>query len=266
MIRPGLCSVTFRALSCKDIVDLTVAAGVEAIEWGADIQVPVGDAATARRIGDRTRDAGIAAASYGSCLCAGTPGARADFAPVLDTALELGAGNIRLWAGDADREASGRAVFERAAGDLSAMADEAAAVGVMLSLEFHCRTLTERAEDALAPLERADRPNLFTYWQPLADRDRSQHLREIAALQPHLCDLHAFHWTPAPAGHHRRPLSEGRDEWSALLAAWRRSPRWPSPPTAYLEFVRDDAIAQFRADMRVLRALCRTTGAGRDES
>ena len=36
--RPGVCSVTFRKLAPKQLVDLCVRTGIEAIEWGMDTQ------------------------------------------------------------------------------------------------------------------------------------------------------------------------------------------------------------------------------------
>ena len=45
---PALCSVTFRALTPAAIVELAAAAGLAAIEWGADLHVRPGELATAR--------------------------------------------------------------------------------------------------------------------------------------------------------------------------------------------------------------------------
>ena len=45
MIRPGLCSVTFRALDVPAVVRLAAEAGLERIEWAGDVHVPPGDLA-----------------------------------------------------------------------------------------------------------------------------------------------------------------------------------------------------------------------------
>ena len=42
-VRAGLCSITFRSLDVATIIDLAVSAGLDGIEWGADVHVPVGD-------------------------------------------------------------------------------------------------------------------------------------------------------------------------------------------------------------------------------
>ena len=68
MIRPGLCSVTLRALEPSAVVELAAAAGLEAIEWGGDVHVPPGDVDRAGQVRTLTEGAGLAVASYGSYL------------------------------------------------------------------------------------------------------------------------------------------------------------------------------------------------------
>jgi sugar phosphate isomerase/epimerase len=97
LLRPGMCSVACRALAADEVVRLAATARLEGIEWGADVHVPPGDLETARRVARWCADAGIEPASYGSYLCAGRDDG---FAAVLETALELGATCIRVWAGD----------------------------------------------------------------------------------------------------------------------------------------------------------------------
>ena len=42
---PGLVSVTFRQLSPEDIIDITYASGLKAVEWGSDVHLPAGKGA-----------------------------------------------------------------------------------------------------------------------------------------------------------------------------------------------------------------------------
>ena len=44
----GLCSVTLRACSIEEVVAIAAGAGLECIEWGADVHVPPGDLEAAR--------------------------------------------------------------------------------------------------------------------------------------------------------------------------------------------------------------------------
>ena len=40
MIRPGLCSVTFRELDAERVVELAAEAGLACVEWAGDVHVP----------------------------------------------------------------------------------------------------------------------------------------------------------------------------------------------------------------------------------
>ena len=86
--RLGLCSVTFRRLSPGEVVAAAVAAGVDGIEWGADVHVPPGDRSVADEVARWCTDAGIACPSYGSYLAAGKSSA-ARLGPVLASAVSV---------------------------------------------------------------------------------------------------------------------------------------------------------------------------------
>ena len=75
-----------------------VQAGLDGIEWGGDVHVPHGDLRRAREVRDMTRSEAIRIASYGSYYRVGDR-APTSFEKVLDTAVELGAPLIRVWAG-----------------------------------------------------------------------------------------------------------------------------------------------------------------------
>lgn len=256
MIRPGLCSVTFRALDVPALIDLAATTGVQVIEWGGDKHVPPGDPDFAAQVQTLCDTKGILPASYGSYVRAGMPGARAEFAKVLASARALCARNIRVWAGDAKRADAGAQAFDTAAADLAHFARSAAQDNITVSVEYHRRTLTEEAEDALALLNAAAEDNLYSYWQPVPGRGLARWLEELDMLSPHLGDLHVFHWIMTDGGQKRRPLAEGLPDWRVLFDAWTPAPRWPHPRTAFLEFVRDDEIGQYLDDMHNLKTLC----------
>ena len=65
-MRSGLVSVTFRKLSVEEIIGLCKACGLEEIEWGGDIHVPLGDLDAAGKARRLTRQAGLNVACYGS--------------------------------------------------------------------------------------------------------------------------------------------------------------------------------------------------------
>jgi sugar phosphate isomerase/epimerase len=245
--RLGLCSVTFRSLSPDDVVAAARAAGIEGIEWGGDVHVPPGDTRRAAEVAARTADAGVACPSYGAYLAAGRALPEL-VASVLETAVALGAPNVRVWCPFGTKPGADEGLFARAATDLAAWSARADDVGLTLSLEFHVDTLTESAESTARLLDAAGRPpNLFTYWQPVAGQS---HLDEAAAVQPDVSHVHVFHWTPTGE---RLPLAEGT-AWPALLECLAAPNRWRGDRFAFLEFVRDDDPAQLIADAKTLRS------------
>lgn len=244
--RPGLCSVTFRKLAPADVIAAAVAGGLEAIEWGADVHVPPGDEATARDVGQRTEDAGLACPSYGSYLAAGASSPDR-LAPVLATATALGAANVRVWCPFGARPGSDADLFARTAGDLAVWAAAAADLGLTVSTEFHVDTFTETAAGTHDLLDAAGRPdNLFTYWQPVDGRPLQDEARAVAADVSH---VHVFHWVDGGA---RRPLAEG-ETWPSLLGVLATGNRFDGDRFAFLEFVRDDDPVQLVADAATLR-------------
>jgi 3-dehydroshikimate dehydratase len=250
VIRPGLCSVTLRAQSVGEVARLAAECGLGAIEWGGDVHVPPGDAAAARRARAASDAADVAITSYGSYLFAAGPPAATDAAAVLDTALALGAANVRVWAGFGI--VADRPEYQTLVAGLAAFVADAAARGITVGLEFHGGTPTATVAGALALLDAVAAPSLATYWQPPYWRGPTTpaaDAAEVAALGGRLSHLHVYEWaTPED----RRPLADGRARWSAVLDAARAL---GGDRTAFLEFVADDDPDVLRRDAATLRGL-----------
>ena len=253
MIKSGVCSVTFRNKTPEEIIAITLEAGLNGIEWGADVHVSPGDLENAERVGRLTRAAGLEVASYGSYYFAfdqpGDP--LADFAPVLDTAIALGASVIRIWAGSFAIENTPD-YFKTVVKQSRRLAAAAEERGIKVAYEFHPNTLSETLEGTLDLLRAVEHPNLYTYWQPPNNTSLDQRLGQIAALKNRLLYVHVFQWEDAPEPPYvRQPLAEGSEVWSTCLAAA------DEPGTeryALLEFVRDDDPEQFLQDAATLNS------------
>jgi 3-dehydroshikimate dehydratase len=240
---PGLVSVTFRQLVPVEIIDLVVAHGLRAVEWGGDVHVPVGDLAVAREVGRRCADAGIAVEAYGSYY-RGT----GDFGPVLETAIALGAPRVRVWAG---KLGSGEET-DRAAvvAELRRAAELAADVGVEVAVEYHANTLTDTLPSALELFREV--PALKPYWQPPVGSSLQDALVAVPALAP--VTAHVFSWDDAGR---RLALADRAELWRPVLAELAAL---PGTRYALLEFVRDDDPRAFAEDAAVLRRWLGTPG------
>jgi 3-dehydroshikimate dehydratase len=254
-IRTGLCSVTLRARPADEVVAIAAAAGLEAIEWGADTHVPPGAVGTAESVRAATEAAGLRVASYGSYYRAGHDDPDG-FEAVLESARALGAPRVRVWAG---ATASADATPVERVAVVSATrqaADRAAADGIEVGLEFHGGTLTDDVDSALALLDAVAGARVATYWQPPEGLPGDAALAGLRRLLERVTAVHVFSWWP---GQERRRLAERESLWRGafeLLAAGR------SPVDALLEFVPGDDPALVPGEARTLRELVKEPGRG----
>jgi sugar phosphate isomerase/epimerase len=251
-IRPGLCSVTLRHASIDEVARLAAECRLEAVEWGADVHVPPGDGAAAARAVAATRAAGCSVASYGSYAFAGGVPGPTETDAVLDTAVALGAPNIRVWATFGVEPATG--AYALMVEGLRGFCDAAGTRGLTVGLEFHGGTATATVAGVLALLDAVDRPELYTYWQPPYWRSPTtpdSDAAEVRALGPRLSHLHVYEWTDVED---RRPLAEGRDRWRAVLASAADTDGcWVGERVAFCEFVAGDDAEVLRRDADTVR-------------
>ncbi|MEI6033383.1 MAG: sugar phosphate isomerase/epimerase [Verrucomicrobiae bacterium] len=254
-MQPGLVSITFRKLTPPQVIELCLQHQLQAIEWGGDVHVPHGDEAVAAEVGDLTRKHGIKAAAYGSYYrLAASPDDGLQFSSVLASAAALGAGAIRVWAGNRSSSESDASWRQAVAGDAMRCADLAASKNVRICYEFHDGTLTDTVESACDLLARTEHPFIKTLWQPPHGRPMDECLAGLRLMAPRLHHVHAFHWWPDPG--HRLPLREGADRWAAYVAELCAL---GCDPNVLLEFVAGDdpaALADDALFLRELLAIC----------
>ncbi len=255
MIFTGLCSITFRKLSPRQIIDAVAQAGLAGIEWGGDVHCPHGDVAIAKQVGQMTRDAGLAVSSYGSYYRLGGPAGgkeSPEFEAVLASAAAMEAPMIRVWAGSmgsVDADAAYRASVVADGQRVSAAAGDA---DIAIGLEYHAGSLTDTLESTQDLLAEIDRDNVSTYFQPPFGSTKADNLAAMRALGGRISNLHVFHWLVGRGDKiDHRPLAEGQDDWAEYLAQADAldGDRW-----AILEFVRDGELPAFVDDAATLRA------------
>ncbi len=247
----GLTSISYRPCSVEEIIALAEKSKLTGIEWGGDIHVPAGDVPTATKVAAQTAAAGLKVLSYGSYYKLGQQQGKEDiaaaFAPVLESACILGAPLVRIWAGVCGSAECSAAQRSEWTAELQQVCAIAATKGLKVGLEYHRNTLTDCHQSAAQLLTQAACDNLYTYWQMNPDLPFETHLAEIAALKPHICGVHVFHWLE---GNVRETLAEHIPAWNAYLAALR------GLDVPYiLEFVKDDTLAQGEIEAATLHAL-----------
>lgn len=249
MIKTGLVSVTFRKLTPKNIISLVKQSGLEGIEWGGDLHVPPGNPQLAREIFKMTTGEGLEIAAYGSyyrigCQAKGID----DFKRVLESAIELKAPTIRVWAGNKGSQDADEAWWERIVTESNTIAELAGEAGISISYEYHRDTLTDSNETALQLLEDVNHSNVYTYWQPLSEYDFHFRTDGLYQIKGKLTNLHVFH----RISNTRAPLKLGAGDWLKYLETVSNDEK---NHYALLEFVMNDSETQFREDAATLRQL-----------
>ena len=245
MVKSGLVSVTFRKLKPREVVDLVAKAKLAGIEWGGDIHVPHGDKALAREAAKMTKDAGLKVAAYGSYYYAGLGGSPS-FEEVLDSALELGAPLIRIWAGKKSPAEATAADRKKVVDDSIRIAEIAAKRKVALAFEFHNNTLTETTESAVQLLKEIGSANVRSYWQPRSSDPLADKLLSLDTVLPWLAHVHCYQWD----ANVRQPLEQGESEWKQYLTRIRKA---AGDRYVMIEFVKDDSPQAFLRDAATLR-------------
>lgn len=246
--RLGLCSVTFRRLPAAEVARRTAAAGLQIIEWGADVHAPPQEPDTLRAVRAATEQSGLTCCSYGSYFRA-DPGETAGFPALAGAAVLLGAPRIRVWAGGVGSREAMPAERHGTVVRLREAARTAAGHGLELALEFHARTLTDTVASTLQLLEEVDAPNLRTYWQPPLDAPHEVALAGLAALADRVSAVHVFSWWP---GNRRLPLAEREGLWTGVFDLLHRR---DIQADALLEFMPGDDPAVLPRDAETLRRM-----------
>ncbi|MFE5775614.1 sugar phosphate isomerase/epimerase family protein [Brachybacterium sp. NPDC056505] len=251
MIRPGLCSITFRGLSPHEVADRAAHAGLACIEWGGDVHVPPGDTESAERVRLVTEQAGLSVASYGSYLrFDGDEAAHLESADaVLASARALRAPRIRVWAGGAGSRQTSTSQRALTARRIREFAMRAGEHGIDLGLEFHGGTLTDEIGSTMRLLDEVAAENVRTYWQPHQDMPDDDALQTLRTALPRTSTIHVFSWWP---GATRLPLAERADLWRAAFSILEDE---GSDRDALLEFVPDDDPAVLDREAATLREL-----------
>lgn len=248
MIKSGLVSVTFRKMMPLEVIKLVQKAGLHGIEWGGDVHVPAGDVKAARAVYNQTVDAGLEVAAYGSYYRIGTySNSTEEFKKVLESAFEIHAPTIRVWAGNIGSRDADAKWWEKVVGESTEISDMAEKANISVSYEFHKNTLTDTNESAHRLLKAVDHSNIFSLWQPQTELNIQDRLEGLVLLDDKLSNLHVFHWDETG----RRPLNEGIQHWKSYLSAVSQN----VDRYALLEFVMGDSVEQYLEDAKVLKSI-----------
>ncbi len=248
MLSAGMVSATFRTKTTDDVLALCQTAGLSGIEWSENCHVLSADPLQAGALAESTRKSGLAVAAYGSYFYLGeneTP--VTVFRRSLESAHALGAPVIRVWAGRKPSCNVDVREFQDICREARILAGEALAYGCHLSFEWHKNSLTDTNAVAEQLLKTINHPNVYCLWQPtlvLSEQERLEGIRMLGGL---LDNFHVYHWSPEG----RQELSDGAKQWKTYFKACSPGKK----RYALLEFVKDNAEAQFLKDAACLHSI-----------
>lgn len=237
MAKLGLVSISFRTHSPQQILEAMQSAGLQYIEWGSDVHAPPEKAAEVAAL---TQQYGITCCSYGTYFRLGVDPV-AELISYLDAAKALGTNIVRLWCGNKNSEdytESEKQALFTAVREAAALAQEH---NIILCMECHNNTFTNRKNAALELLAAAD--SICMYWQPNQLRSEEENLSYAKAV----CDvtriIHVFNWS----GKEKFPLHLAEAQWKKYLECFDSSIPY------LLEFMPDDNINTLAQEARALR-------------
>ncbi len=248
MIKTGLVSATFKKEPVTEVLSLCGQAGLGAIEWSEGHHLEAGNFSAGDELRKETEEAGIKIVALGSYYRLGTEeNSREAFEKRIVSAKALGTDLIRIWAGTEPSAAVDDGYFHRMAAEAGDIAARAAEEGIRIAFEWHKNTLTDTNESAMRLMESLEnRKNVYCLWQPTVALSEDERVRGIKLLGDRLANLHVYHWQEGI----RRPLEEGRENWSRYF----RAVDGEGDRYALMEFVMEDSKEQFLDDARVLNS------------
>jgi sugar phosphate isomerase/epimerase len=242
--RLGLVSISFRNHTPEAILVAARDAGLSYIEWGSDVHAPCKDLEGLREIAALQIKYGIECSSYGTYFRLGeTP--IEELGCYISAAKLLGTSVLRLWCGTKSGKDMTGAEREALLAQCRKAAEIAEEHDVMLCMECHKNTFTERVEDTLYLMNAVASPNFRMYWQPFQWLEPEENLEIARAVKPFAEHLHVFNWR----GRERLPLSDAVDVWRGYLAAL------PAPRTLLLEFMPDNRLESLPIEAQALRMI-----------
>ena len=240
----GVCSISFRANSVREVAQAVSEAGLDCVEWGSDVHAPFNDPEKIAEIVALQEEYGISCSSYGTYFRLGSNNLD-ELCDYITTAKALGTDVLRLWCGtkgSADYTPEEKQDFFEECKKAAAIAE---AEDVRLCMECHNGTLTDTADSALELMKAVDSPNFLMYWQPTLRVSVEYNMNYARLISPYVVNLHVYHWVNSE----KRPLEEGKADWLQYLTCFE-------PKGAMLlEFMPDDSIDSLKREAQTLLGL-----------
>ena len=244
MLHTGLVSISFRSLSCEELIEHLIKCGLKNVEWGSDVHAPVDNEERLYEIKKLMDEKGINCCSYGSYFrISVTP--LEDIYKYIKAAKILGTNIIRLWCGNRGTAVITKEEKEKLFADCKALSKIAEEEDVIFCMECHNDTYTDNVNTALELMQEINNEHFRMYWQPNQFKTFEENMYYAKTLSSYTYHLHVFNW----AGHDRFPLIDAVKTWKDYLT------NFEGERYLLLEFVPDDKIETLPIETEALNAI-----------
>jgi len=226
MIRLGLCSGACITRDIQNVIAAASAAGLDAVEWAADVHLGLGDLKAAEDAMMKTLMAGITTASYATLYRAGAEDEGYEhFDALLKVASVIQAPIMRIYAGgsiampEGSENSEGTSLAILAA-ELKRLGDRAAKKGITLCLSMGRGTYIDRYDRAAALATAVGHDFVRLAWEDLPG-SRADEATAALEAQGRLASLVIARC----AGRDGKPRAVAKDEaaWRERIASFKRA-------------------------------------------
>jgi len=242
--RTGLVSVSFRKHTPEEILRAMKAAGLSCIEWGSDVHAPADNLENLKYLVALGEKYGITCCSYGSYFHAGQH-SEEEIYPYIRAARILGTNIIRIWCGSKNSEEYTALEKEALFASCKKLAQIAEQENVVLCMECHNWTYTNRLAGALELMKTVNSAHFQMYWQPNQWRSLEENLEYAEKMAAHTHVIHAFNWEEDK----KFPLCGAVAVWKDYLK------KFDASQCILLEFMPDDKIESLGVEAEALQKI-----------
>lgn len=245
MYQIAFTTVTFRKLNRSAVCNIAAENEISLIEWGGDIHLPIADINAQNEIINLSNSLNLCALSYGSYYYVGTKNYD-EWRKITQTASSIGAKTIRVWLGNKSSENVSDSMLDEMVEETQILADIAREKDLIVAFEFHKGTYNDNGKRSSAFIEKVNRDNVKTYWQPFGTKEDEENLK---AVLPYLISVHVFEWNEKGK---RYPLKHGRKKWKKYASIIHMA---NIDVNYIMEFVKNDSPRRFAKDLVILQNL-----------
>ncbi len=241
--RLGLVSVSFRNRTPREILTAMKECGLTHIEWGSDVHCPPGKA---EEIALLQKEYGIVCSSYGTYFYLGS-NPISELHSYIEAAKALGTNVLRLWCGNKNSQDYSESEKAELFSECKKAAELAEESGVILCMECHIRSYTNKKESALELMKAIDSPSFRMYWQPNQFRTEEENIAYASLLSLYTVNIHVFNWKETKM----YPLNDAKDIWKKYLSCF------DDDKTLLLEFMPDGRLETLKTEAEALKEIAK---------